>query len=169
MPIVPMQMRRKYAVAIRHYDDRGSCLYCDLVQAELQAKVRLVRVTDRFVVFHPFASRAPFETWIVPTQHQPSFGQVSSEDLTALADVLRGTLRTLYDVLNNPDFNFILHTAPLEDESKPYYLWNLQIVPRVATIAGFELGSGMWITTMLLEESAAIMRDVMAHDNRGGR
>jgi UDPglucose--hexose-1-phosphate uridylyltransferase len=169
MPVAPMQMRRKYAVAIGHYDDTGRCLYYDLVQAEVQAKVRLVLATDRFVVFHPFASRVPFETWIVPTQHQPSFGQVSPADLTALAQVLRRTLRTLYDVLSDPDFNFIIHTAPLEDEAKPYYLWHLQIVPRVTIIAGFELGSGMWITTMLPEESATIMRDVMQQDNRGGR
>jgi UDPglucose--hexose-1-phosphate uridylyltransferase len=162
MPVAPMQVRRKYAVALSHYDDTGRCLYCDLVQAEVQARVRVVLETARFVVLHPFASRVPFETWILPIRHQASFGQVSAEDLRALAQVLRATLRALYDCLGVPDFNALVQTAPLEDEAKPYYLWHLQIVPRITTMAGFELGSGMAISTMMPEESAALMREVMA-------
>lgn len=160
-PIAPMQMRRKYEVAISHYDDTGRCLYCDLVKAEVEARKRLILETDRFVVFHPFASRVPFETWIAPKLHQPSFGRVSREDLAALARVLRGTLAALSNGLGNPAFNYILHTAPIEDETKHYYLWHIQILPRVSTIAGFELGSGIYITTVIPEESAAVIRELM--------
>lgn len=160
-PVAPMQMRRKYEVAIGHYDDTGRCLYCDLIEAEVRAKVRIVLETDRFVALQPFASRAPFETWIAPKRHQPSFAQVSAEDLAALAQVLKRMLRALYDALGNPDFNYILHSAPTEDESKSYYLWHIQIVPRLTTIAGFELGSGIYITTTAPEDSAAFLRDFM--------
>lgn len=75
--------------------------------------------------------------------------------------MLRRTLLALYRTLGNPDFNYIVHTAPTEDEGKPYYLWHVQILPRVTTIAGFELGSGIYVTTMLPEESAASIRAVM--------
>jgi UDPglucose--hexose-1-phosphate uridylyltransferase len=167
-PIAPLQVRRTYEVAIGHYDDTGRCLYCDLVAAEVEAGVRLVRQTADFVVFHPFASHVPFETWIAPRRHQSSFGQVSRHELAALAPVLRETLRALYDALGNPDFNYIVHSAPIEDESKHYYLWHIQILPRLTMIAGFELGSGMFITTMLPETSAAFMREMigqeMTHD-----
>lgn len=158
-PVPPMLLRRKYEVAVAHYDDTGRCLYCDVAEEERQAKHRVVLETDRFLVFHPFASRVPFETWVMPKRHQPSFGQVSEEDLRELALVLRRTLRVLYDLLGNPDFNYIIHSAPIEDENKDYYLWHIQILPRLNTIAGFELGSGIYITTMLPEESAAAMRD----------
>ena len=161
-PIAPLQIRRKYEVAISHYDDTGRCLYSDLVEAEVAAQVRIVEETEHFVVFHPFASRVPFETWIAPKHHQPSFGQVSSEELAALAQVLRKTLLGLDDALGNPDFNYILHSAPTEDETKHYYRWHIQILPRVTTIAGFELGSGIYITTVVPEESAAFMGDIMA-------
>jgi len=169
LPVVPMQLRQKVAVAKQYFDDQGRCLYCDLVQAEVEAGVRLVWISEPFVVFHPFASHAPFETWIAPTQHQPSFGHASREELATLARVLKKTLQALADALGAPDFNLILHMAPIADETRPYYLWHLQIIPRVTTIAGFELGSGMAISTMRPEETAAIMRDVMAHDNRGGQ
>ena len=161
-PVAPMLLRRRYEVAISHYDDTGRCLYCDLVEAEVQAKARLIMETGQFVVFHPFASRVPFETWIAPKRHQPSFGQVASEDLVELARVLRKTLHGLYRALGNPDFNYIIHSAPAEDENKAYYLWHLQILPRLATIAGFELGSGIYITTIVPEESAAFMRNFLA-------
>lgn len=158
-PVPPMLLRRKYEVATAHYDDTGRCLYCDVAEEERRAKSRVVLETDRFLVFHPFASRVPFETWIAPKRHQPSFAQVSAEDLRELAPVLRRTLRALHDRLGNPDFNFIVHSAPIEDENKDYYLWHIQILPRLTAIAGFELGSGIYITTMLPEESAAVMRE----------
>jgi UDPglucose--hexose-1-phosphate uridylyltransferase len=160
-PIAPMLMRRKYEVAMTHYDDTGRSLYQDLVDEELRAQVRVVIETDMFVAFHPFASRVPFETWIVPKRHEPSFGQAHPEELTALSHVLLRTLRGLHHALGNPDFNYILHSAPKEDESKAYYVWHLQILPRVNTIAGFELGSGIYVTTMLPEDSAAYMRTVL--------
>jgi UDPglucose--hexose-1-phosphate uridylyltransferase len=160
-PIAPHQIRRKYEVAISHYDDTGRCLYGDLVEAEVAAQVRIVEETEHLVVFHPFASQVPFETWIAPKHQQSSFGQVSSEELVALAQTLRKTLLGLDNALGNPDFNYILHSAPTEDETKHYYLWHIQILPRVTTIAGFELGSGMSITTVMPEESAALMRDIM--------
>jgi UDPglucose--hexose-1-phosphate uridylyltransferase len=157
-PVPPMLLRRKYDVAIAHYDDTGRCLYCDVAEEERRAKSRIVLETDLFLVFHPFASRVPFETWITPKRHQASFGQLSPEDVTALAPVLRNTLRALHDRLGDPDFNYIIHSAPIEDENKDYYLWHIQILPRLTTIAGFELGSGIYITTMMPEESAASLR-----------
>jgi UDPglucose--hexose-1-phosphate uridylyltransferase len=160
-PIAPLQVRRTYEVAIGHYDDTGRCLYADLIEAEIEAGVRVVQETPEFVVFHPFASHVPFETWIAPKHHQPSFSQAARDELAALAPVLRITLRALYEALGNPAFNYILHSAPVEDESKPYYRWHLQILPRVTAIAGFELGSGMSITTMFPEASAAHLRQVI--------
>lgn len=160
-PVPPLLHRRKADVAISHFDDTGRCLYADLVEAELKDQVRVIFQTRHYVVFHPFASRAPFETWIVPRQSQTSFGQVVSSELAELAQVLRKTLAALHRGLDNPDYNFIIHSASTEDENKPYYLWHLQILPRLSTIAGFELGSGIFITSMMPEESAALMREFM--------
>lgn len=157
-PVAPLLMRRKYEVAIAHYDDTGRCLYCDVVAAELDAKVRMLFETDGFVVFHPFASRLPFETWIAPRRMQSSFGKVSPQDLGELASVLRRTLHGLDAALHNPHFNLVIHSAPAGDHQQDYYLWHIQILPRLTTIAGFELGSGIFINTILPEESAAFLR-----------
>lgn len=159
-PVVPKEIRQRYQVATLYYDDTGKCIYCDLVKEEIWLKERVILETDRFLVFHPFASKSPFETWIAPKQHRSGFGNVPDEDLKELADVLKITLLKLFNGLENPDYNYVIHSAPVEDEHKSYYLWHIQIVPRLTKMAGFELGSGMSINTALPEETAKFIREV---------
>ncbi len=157
-PIAPLLVRRKYELAMTHFDDTGRCLYCDIVEEEQHIQTRILFDTDRFITFHPFASRVPFETWIVPKIRQSSFGHVDALGLAELARTLRNVLRVLHDHLGNPDYNLMIHSSPPEDESKDYFLWHIQILPRMTTIAGFELGSGIFINTMLPEDCATLFR-----------
>jgi UDPglucose--hexose-1-phosphate uridylyltransferase len=158
--IVPRHMRIQYDVAISYYDDNGSCLYSDLTLRELEAGTRIITETDKFVVFHPFASRRPFETWIIPRTSQASFNQTSVEDIQNLAPVLRLTLLKLYRGLDNPDFNMVIDSAPVGEEQTDYYQWHIRIIPRLSEAAGFEIGSGIYINTALPEETARFMRDL---------
>ena len=91
--------------------------------------------TEKFVVLQPFASRVPFETWIIPKEHQASFGSISVEDSKRFAKVLKETLFKLYSKLNDPAYNFVIHTSPIKDEGEDYYHWHLQIIPRLTTTA----------------------------------
>ncbi len=158
--IVPRHMRIKYDVAISYYDDNSHCLYADLRDRELEAGTRLITSTDRFVVFHPFASHRPFETWIMPLANQASFSQIADEDIHYLAKVLRITLLKLHRGLENPDFNMVIESAPVGEEHADFYQWHIKIIPRLTETAGFEIGSGIFINTALPEETALFLRDV---------
>ena len=157
-PVVPPYIRRKYEVATRHFDDTGRCLHHDIQRAELEEKVRIVAKTPHFVVLHPYASHYPFETSIMPKKHRSSFGNISDDEVADVARVLKETLLKLHLSLKNPDYNFIIHTAPVDDEHKSYYLWHIQIIPRLTQAAGFELGSGIYINVAIPEETAEFMR-----------
>jgi UDPglucose--hexose-1-phosphate uridylyltransferase len=159
-PVVPKHIRLRHQVAIRYYDRHGRCLYSDLAEHELKSGKRIVMETEKSVAFHPFASQRPFETWILPKKRQPSFGSVSAEDLGNLAHVLRINLVKLYRGLNDPDFNYVIDTAPVGDENEPYYMWHIRIIPRLAEVAGFEIGSGIYINTAVPEETAQFMRNL---------
>lgn len=159
-PIVPPFIRRRYEIATQHFDNTGTCLYCDILFDEVAAKERIVRETDYFVALHPFASRYPFETWIMPKIHSSSYGKIVDLEIQDLSVLLKEILLKLYTGLDNPDFNLIFHTAPVDDEHKTYYLWHIQIIPRLTLAAGFELGSGIYINTAMPEETAAFMRDL---------
>jgi UDPglucose--hexose-1-phosphate uridylyltransferase len=157
--VVPSNIRKKLEEAARYYDDHGRCVYCDTIKEELKSGNRIVMDTERFVVLQSFASRSPFETWIVPKEHQASFGLISMEDSKRFAKVLKTTLFKLYSKLNNPDYNYVIHTAPIKDEQEDYYHWHLQIIPRLTTPAGFELGSGICINVSFPEETAQFLRE----------
>lgn len=156
--VIPSNIRKKLEEAARYYDDHGRCVYCDSIQEELLFGERIVMNTERFLVFQPFASRFPFETWIIPKDHQASFGVISIEDSKIFAKILKTTLSTLYFKLGNPDYNFIIHTAPIKDEQEDHYHWHLQIIPRLTTPAGFEMGSGIYINVSFPEETAHFLR-----------
>ncbi len=159
-PIVPQSLRRRLASATRYYDENGGCIYCDMIHIERTAKRRVVEETDQHLVIHPFASRSPFETWILPKHHQASFGQLNFDEAKALGRVLRLTLAKIFAILGNPDYNLVIHTAPFQDEEKDFFHWYLRVIPRVSTTAGFEIGSGIFINTALPEETAPFMHDI---------
>jgi len=156
--VVPSNIRKKLEEAARYYDDHGRCVYCDSIQEELNSGKRIVMNNEKFVVLQPFASRRPFETWIIPKDHQASFGLISMDDSKTFARVLKETLLKLHSKLNDPPYNYVIHTAPIKDEWEDYYHWHLQIIPRLTTAAGFEMGSGIFINVAFPEETAQFLR-----------
>jgi UDPglucose--hexose-1-phosphate uridylyltransferase len=159
-PVVPRSLRLKHAVATDYFDQTGQCLYCLLLAEERAAGERVIADNDQFAAFAPYASHLPFETWILPKKHASSFGRADSGQLWSLAGLLKEVLTKLYVGLENPAFNLTINTAPRGDEEKGYFLWHMEILPRLTTPAGFELGSGMAINTVMPEEAAQYLRSV---------
>jgi len=89
-----------------------------------------------------------------------SFGDISGEEINDLAHVLRTLLAKLYVGLENPDFNYTVRSAPAECVGVKYFHWYLSVIPRLTRVAGFELGSGMFINTVLQEAAAEFLRKV---------
>ena len=161
-PILAPYYHRRFDVAVDYYADTGKCLYCDLLVAELEKAERIVAETEEFVVLHPYASRVPYETWIMPKRHCSSFGLFPEANLAELAMLLKDILLFLYRGLDNPAFNLMVDTTITEDEEDPYYHWHFRIVPRLTTIAGFEMGSGIYISAALPEDTVKQMKQVAA-------
>ena len=167
-PVVPIQIRQRFEVAQQHYDDLGTCLYVDILERELRDGRRIIAEGPRFVAFQPFASASPFETWIMPRIHQPSFGDTDDDALDDLAGMLRAVLSGLSIALGDPDYNYVVQSAPTSDEHAEYYVWHLRIVPRLATPAGFELGSGMLVNPSCPEDTAAALRRAVDRASKRG-
>jgi UDPglucose--hexose-1-phosphate uridylyltransferase len=159
-PVVPRMLRLRHAIAQDYFDMTGHCLYCVLGDAEMQGEKRLLAANSEYIAFLPYASHVPFEVWILPRTHAASFGAVAKPRLRPLAEMLKRVLQTLNQGLGNPDYNLAIDTAPRGDEDKTYFLWHIRILPRLTTPAGFELGSGMSINTVLPEEAAEFLRNL---------
>jgi UDPglucose--hexose-1-phosphate uridylyltransferase len=119
-----------------------------------------VAETEEFLIVHPYASHVPYETWILPKMHCASFGLFPATYLAELARVVKDTLFCLYQGLNNPSYNLVIDSTTTDDEDDPYYHWHIRVIPRLTTIAGFEMGSGIYISTALPEETTNYMRQI---------
>jgi UDPglucose--hexose-1-phosphate uridylyltransferase len=161
-PIISHQVRERMYEALRHYDEFGECIFCQVNEEEMHDKVRVVMVSDHFLVLEPYASATPFTTHIFPLRHMASFGEINQEEIADLGRTLRALLGKLYVGLENPDFNYTVRTAPAENAGAKYYHWYISVIPRLTRVAGFELGSGMFINTVLPEAAAEFLRGVNA-------
>ncbi|MFH1220609.1 MAG: galactose-1-phosphate uridylyltransferase [Candidatus Eisenbacteria bacterium] len=159
-PIVPQDIRCRLDEAQRYFDDNGTCVLCDVLDAELSEGTRVVASNAGFVAFCPFAAAVPYEIWIVPRRHASSFGVLTEEEADLLARILRDTLRRLYLLLSNPDYNYVIRSSPHQSAGEPHFHWYLEIQPRLATRAGFEIGSGMNVNVVAPEAAAAQLRGV---------
>ena len=159
-PVIPAQVRGRFQEAMRHYDDFGECIFCQMLEEEVTEQTRIVSTTEHFVVLEPFASATPFTTYIFPRRHMASFGDISTSEIVDMASTLRATLAKLYYGLGNPDFNYSLRCAPAELVGAKYFHWYVSIIPRLTRVAGFELGSGMFINTVPPESAAEFLRNV---------
>jgi len=159
-PVISYQVRQRFQEAMQHFDDFGSCIFCQIIEEELEEQKRIVLTSEHFVAMELFASPAPFYTHIYPRRHMASFGDISAKEIADLGRILRTVLGKLYHGLQNPDFNFTIRTAPAELVGVRYFHWYMSIIPRLTRTAGFELGTGMFINTVIPEDAAEFLRDV---------
>jgi UDPglucose--hexose-1-phosphate uridylyltransferase len=168
--VTPLIVALELNACRAHHQIKERCLICDIIKQEVASRDRLVYVDDRFVAFCPYASRFPFEIFIAPRFHQHDFSRASDHDLRGLAAVLRDVSGRLRDALENPPFNYILHTAPNANvhPHRAHYWdtiafdfhWHLELFPRLLRVAGFEWGSGFYINPTPPEEAARYLREI---------
>lgn len=159
-PVVPIQFRDRVQAAMHYFDDTGSCLICDIMESEREEEVRVVTDTEHFLTFIPYAALSPFHTWIFPKRHNATFADITDAETTDLAFHLRTVLAKLYKGLGDPHYNYVIRSSRPRDSGNEYCHWYISLIPRLTMIAGFELGSGMYISTSIPEEAAEFLRDV---------
>ncbi len=158
-PIIPIMVREELTGSANYYRRKERCVWCDILRQERRAGHRIILEREGFVVLAPFAPRFPCETWVLPTQHRAAFEESGVEEMRGLAAVLGDFLRRMNRVLHHPAYNFMLHTAPLNEPSLTYFHWHLEIIPKLTRVAGFEWGSGFFINPVPPEDAATALRE----------
>lgn len=160
LPIVPIRVFQELDGSRDYYNFKDRCVFCDIIQQEIEEKDRLVEENHEFISIVPFAPRFPFELWILPKKHSSDFIDVSKSDVVSLSKVLKKSLLRLKKVLNDPPFNLIIHTSPLDKYNLDYYHWHIEIMPRLTKVAGFEWGTGFYINPTRPEDCAKYLKEV---------
>ena len=130
-----------------------------MVRQESADGARVILETDEILVISPYAPRFPFETWILPRAHSSHFEASHPSLIQSLAWAVRSTLRKLEKTLEHPAYNFLIHTAPVQEGPLAHYHWHMEIVPKMTKVAGFEWCTGFYINPTPPEESAQYLRD----------
>src|SRR6266571_4284681 len=159
-PVITSQIRDRLIHSLRHFDEFGECVFCHVMDLESQEGTRVVLESEKFICFTPFAALTPFSITIIPRRHMACFAEMNDAEAADLSKILRRTLSKLYWGLSDPDYNYAIRTTPIEYTGVKYYHWYVSIIPRLTKMAGFELGSGMFINVSLPEENAVFLRGI---------
>jgi UDPglucose--hexose-1-phosphate uridylyltransferase len=153
LPQIPHRVAEELGGAARFVIREGECPWCRLVRDEVAHPQRLLWEDAGSVAFAPWASRSPFEVWVVPRRHDADFARATDADLRATAEALQESLRRLATTLDGPPYNLVLHTAPLREQVDATFHWHWEIHPRLREIAGLELGTGLPVNPVSPEDA----------------
>lgn len=161
-PIIPPHIHSEIMGCQHYFGVHGTDIYGDILKEELKVKDRILHESDHFVILSAYASRQPFETWIIPKRQSARFEDMTADEIKHLSYVLKVTLGQLYTKLSDPPLNFYIHNMPLRRESKTYneqaYRWHLTIFPRITMWAGFEYATGIPVNPIPPELTAKFLK-----------
>jgi UDPglucose--hexose-1-phosphate uridylyltransferase len=139
----------------------GACYFCQLGEGETAGG--LVATTPAHRCVCPPASRFPFECWVLPRPHRARFEESSDEELADLAELLAQVVVAWRRTIGHVDYNWYLHTTPrgswgASDADQNAYHWHLELFPRLARMAGYELATGQFINLVDPDHAAERLR-----------
>jgi UDPglucose--hexose-1-phosphate uridylyltransferase len=158
IPILPSDIRRSLSGSSAFYKKHGKCVHCAMLDFEREDKKRIVFENNDFIAICPFISRDAYEVRIFPKTHSAYFEETDEAEISSLSEIFQEVLKSFYKNLENPPYNFYLHTAPIDGERYSEYHWHFEILPKTEIGAGFEMGTGIEIATVEPERAAEILR-----------
>ena len=157
-PIIDPDLRRSLTGSAEYWRKYKKCVHCAMLEFDKKDGRRIVFENKDFIVVCPFASRIAFEVRIYPKKHRAYFERIEDGEKESLAEAFQVALSKLNKALNDPAYNFFLHTAPCDGKNYDHYHWHFEILPKTGTWAGFELGTGIEISTIEPETAAEYLR-----------
>ena len=161
IPVVPPEVEHSFIGSRQYYRRHNVCVHCAIIAYELKERKRIVAENKFAVAIAPFASRAAFEMRVFPKAHLPFFEDSVDHHTGGVVAVFQEALLKLKRALNDPDYNFFIHTAPLRSRERyRHYHWHIEVLPKVNIFAGFEFGTGLEINQVDPDKAARLLRAV---------
>jgi UDPglucose--hexose-1-phosphate uridylyltransferase len=164
LPILPIYVAEEIEGAKQYFIFKERCVFCDVIRQEGENGTRVVAENDDFITLAPYAPRFPFETWILPKEHESAFENSSSHMFENLAKALKTLLIKADRVLDNPPYNLVIHSSPVQDPTNDHYHWHIEFMPKLTKTAGFEWGTGFYINPTPPEEAARFLREASVEE-----
>ena len=160
MPVIDPDINRSLIGSANYFKANHKCVHCVMIEWEIKTKKRIIFENKDFVVLCPFVPRCAFEVRVYPKEHQSYFERINEKEKMNFAEALQIALVKIFKGLNDPSYNFFIHTAPCNGQAYDHYHWHLEILPKTSIWAGFELGTGIEISTIEPEKAAEYLRSI---------
>jgi len=161
MPVIPRRIDEEVWGTLDYFRRKERCIFCDIIKEEITSGKRIILETPHFLFFCPFASRYPFEIWIIPRRHSPDFVSIGDDEIWDLAAGMETIFSRLLRLLQDPPYSFSFHSSPIQEKyHKSEYHWHVEIRPRIGLREGFEWGTGFFVNSTPPELAAAHLREV---------
>lgn len=158
--IIPNLIEEELEGSKKYFFDKGRCVFCDMIREEQKQQVRIVSENDDFIAFTFFASRFPFEIWVLPKRHSDKYEDILPDELVNMGRVVYDCLSKLNASLKFPPLNWWIHSGlNINHNIKDHYHWHMEIAPRVSKFGGYEMGSGIVIDVVSPEKAAQFLRE----------
>lgn len=157
-PLIDIDLKKALSKSESYFKKNKKCIYCEMNKWERKVKKRIVFENEGFLVICPFASKSAFQLIVSPKKHFSNFEEIKENQKWQLAQAFQVAMKKLYKALNDPPYNFYLHTAPCNGKKYPHYHWHWTILPKTSIPAGFEIGTRMEISTIQPETAAQYLR-----------
>jgi UDPglucose--hexose-1-phosphate uridylyltransferase len=166
-PVIPKRVKEELDGAKQYFGYKERCIFCDIMREELRVGSRVILETKHFIAFCPYASKFPFESWILPKRHCYAFQDIFEEEIEDMALILSAVIKKLRAAIPNLSFNYFIHSAPNRIPRKDHwhtlgedFHWHVEIMPRLTQTSGFEWGSGFYILPTSPEHASKYLREV---------
>ncbi len=157
-PFIPPLIEKEMVEAEDYFSYKDRCVFCDVVKQEMKEGKRVVSVNPDFIAFCPYASRFPFEIWIMPVTHISHFENSPKIVFYHLAEIYNEVFKKIKKVLGNIPYQTVLHNAPLQEESLEFYHWHIEIYPTLECQSAINNGSEMFVNPVVPEVAAEALR-----------
>lgn len=173
-PFIPPKPLRALQAAAKFNAAGAGCLFCAILESEVEDGRRIVTRSDGFVAYVPSAARWPYEVHISPVEHVADLEDLSRDQRLELlrlqADVIAG-----FDGLFGEPIPYLatLFQAPVAEMRDLAHLRVEVVSPRRAPgklkyLAASESAGGAYVNDVVPERAAAELRLSLADHPRGG-
>lgn len=149
LPMVP-----KRIIDMAEHMQKEDCLLCKLIAYEKEKSTRVAFENKIFLAITPYASRFPYEVWVCPKEHRKNYGELTTNQLLSLGQMLQKIIAGTTSLRGDVGFNICLIDAAKGQD----FHWHLEILPRIGGFAGFEYATNSFINPVLPETAAEYYR-----------
>lgn len=155
LPMVPQNNKGM----VKYFRQFGECLLCTIIRKEKEKAERIVYESEYFILICPYASRFSYETWIIPKRHFEHLTDMTDAELKDLSAAIKKFFVAMVDCLDDPSYNVVVNTAPVNVPYVGGYHWYMEINPRFIVPNGLEISTGYYTNPSAPEIAAAMLRE----------